>query len=187
MSLIYLLSSLPMLAFDSAPGVTPEAFMEACREQISTSDANTVEALLQGKPTAHAFAAAYQDSEAQLRNAIARERARRLKKPDPERWTHPTLEYNPMLESQVANAFLEPNPQAREKALDKIRWRTVEYLQGCDTLGFNSLLAYALKLSLASRWTQLDVKRGHTVFDTLTDIPFKLSLTQDEASHTDTE
>ena len=179
MSLIYLLSSLPMLSFDAAPSVAPETFMAACREQISPAQADTVEALLRGKPSSHPFAVAWQNLEVLLRNAIARKRAQRLAQKDPERWTRPTREYNLMLDTLVANALQEPNPLAREKALDRLRWLIVEDLQGYDTLGFNALLAYALKLSIATRWTRFDADRGRAAFDAAAQIPIKLSTHPD--------
>jgi hypothetical protein len=187
MSLIYLLSSLPMLSFDATPAVAPETFMAACREQISPVQADTVEALLRGKPSSHPFATAWQNSEVLLRNAIARKRAQRLDQKDTERWTRPTQEYNLMLDTLVANALQEPNPLAREKALDKLRWLIVEYLQGYDTLSFDALLAYALKLSIASRWTRLDADRGRATFDEIAQIPINLSTPQNSEACDDTE
>lgn len=173
MSVIYLVSSLPMLHLDVAPGMTPAQFVEACREQLGAADAAAAEALVQGVPSEHPFVLAWRDKEAILRNAIARERARVTGK-DASRWTHPTQGCDGQIESEVDDAFQEANPLNREKELDKVRWLIADELQGPDPLSVKVALAYAIKLTLATRWAHFDTEQGRKTFDALTHVPLTL-------------
>lgn len=166
MSLIYLLSSLPMLNLGAAPGVTPETFRQACRDQLSASDAATAEALLDGAPAAHPFAAAWQDKETILRNAVARLRAKASGK-DAARWLRHAQGSDCQIEALAEDAFQEADPLQRERELDKIRWLAAEELQGPDPLGVRAVFAYAVKLAIATRWASLDAAQGQAVFDRL--------------------
>ncbi len=173
MSVIYLLSSLPMLHLEVAPGMTPAQFVETCREQLGADDAAAAEALVQGLPSEHRFVLAWRDKEAILRNAIACERARIAGK-DASRWTHPTQGCDCQIENEVEDAFQETNPLNREKELDKVRWLIAEELQGPDPLSVKVALAYAIKLTLTTRWAHFDTERGRNTFDALTHVPLTL-------------
>lgn len=174
MSLLYLISSLPMLSLDTAPGLSPEAFAEACRAQLGAKDAATAEALLRGEAADHPFVLAWRDKDALLRNAAARERARRSGT-DAARWLRETCGSDRQIDDAVEDAFQEADPLKREKELDQIRWRIAEELQGPDPLDLKAVFAYAVKLALLSRWRALDKNRGQNLFDTLTQLPVTLN------------
>jgi hypothetical protein len=174
MSLLYLLPSLPMLRFDAAPGITPAKFVETCREQLGAVDAAAAEALLSGQPSDHPFVALWQDKEAILRNAVARERAR-LAGSDPARWTRPTRGCDSQIESEVEDAFLESDPLNRERELDKVRWLIADELQGPDPLTVRAVFAYAVKLAIVNRWGGLNAEKGRSTFDALTQVPLHLN------------
>lgn len=174
MSLIYLLSSLPMLSFDAAPGISPEAFVETCRDQLSAKDASAAEALLHGEAADNPFGLAWRDKDTLLRNAAARERARSSGK-DAARWLREAHGCDRQIDDSVEDAFQEADPLRREKELDKIRWLIAEELQGPDPLDIKAVFAYAVKLALLSRWSALDKGRGQHLFDTLTQIPITLN------------
>ncbi|MBP7638565.1 MAG: DUF2764 family protein, partial [Kiritimatiellae bacterium] len=162
MSVIYLLSSLPLLRFDTPPALAPEAFLSACRDQLGAADAAAAEALLTGTACDHPFVAAWRDRDTILRNAVARQRARQAGA-DASRWLRPANGCDTRIESLVEEAFDEPDPLRREKALDKIRWLIVEELQGPDPLDVKGVFAYAVKLALLARWTALTPEQGQTV------------------------
>lgn len=174
MSLIYLLSSLPMLTFEAAPPLSLDAFLEACREQLGVADAGAVAALVKGTPSGHPFVALWNDKEAILRNAAARERAR-ASGVDADRWLRPTEGCDTVIESLVEDAFQEGDPLARAKALDRVRWWIADDLQGPDPLTSRAVCAYAIKLAILSRWRALSPERGRAVFDTLTQTPIVLN------------
>lgn len=176
MSLIYLLSSLPTLTFGTPPALTPEAFLEACHEQLNPTDAHAAAALLRGEPCTHPFALAWQDKETILRNAIARLRARRINQ-EATRWLHTPQGCDSQIESLVEDAFEEPDALKREQALDKARWLIAEELEGPDPLSVKMVFGYAIRLALAIRWTQINVESGQKAFETLTDTPMTLRTT----------
>ena len=174
MSVIYLLSSLPLLRFDAPPALAPAAFLSACHDQLGTADAAAAEALLTGTACDHPFVAAWRDRDTILRNAVARQRARQAGS-DASRWLRSAQGCDTLIESLVEDAFDEPDPLRREKALDKIRWRVAEELQGPDPLDVRGVFAYAVKLALLARWAALTPEQGQTAFDRLTEIPLTLN------------
>jgi hypothetical protein len=176
MSLLYLISSLPMLTPDAPPALAPEKFLEACREQLAPSDAEAAEALLRGEPSGHLFVAAWRDKDAILRNAAARERAR-ASGADASRWLRPVSGCDSRVEGLVEDAFNEPDPLTREKALDHIRWLLAEELQGPDPFSLSVVLAYAVKLAILARRSSLDKAKGQSAFDRLTALPLPDPLT----------
>jgi len=115
MSVIYLLSSLPLLRFDTPPALAPEAFLSACRDQLAAADAAAAEALLTGTACDHPFVAAWRDRDTILRNAVARQRAR-LAGAEASRWLRSAQGCDTRIESLVEDAFDEPDPLRREKA-----------------------------------------------------------------------
>jgi len=173
MSLLYLLASLPMLNFDAAPALAPAQFLEACREQLGAADAATADALLRGEACSHPFAAAWKDKDTILRNAAARQRARRSGK-EADRWLRPAQGCDCQIESLVEDAFQEPDPLKREKELDKIRWLITEGLQGTDPLDIKVVFTYALKLAVLSRWRALSPDQGRASFQKLTQTSINL-------------
>lgn len=174
MSIIYLISSLPMLSFDAPPVITIGKFVEACREQLSAENAAAAEALASGQESHHPFAAAWRDKDTILRNAVARERARLAAGKDAARWTRPARGCDSLIETGVEDAFQETDPLRRERELDKVRWLIADELQGPDPLVIQVVFAYAVKLALVTRWAVLDAQQGRKTFDRLTEVPLTL-------------
>jgi hypothetical protein len=167
MSTYYLISSLPLLSLDSQPLITAEAFVETCRAQLNTEDADAAEALIRNTPSQHPFVLAWRDKDAMLRNAIARARAR-LADTDAERWIRPTEGCDTSIALLVDDAFEQPNPLKREKEIDEARWLIAESLQGYDPMSVSVALGYAVKLTLALRWANLNADLGRETFEQLT-------------------
>jgi hypothetical protein len=167
MSTYYLISSLPMLSLDSQPLITAEAFVEACRTQLSAEDADAAEALIRNTPSQHPFVLTWRDKDSLLRNAIARARAR-LADIDAERWIRPTEGCDTGIALLVDDAFEQPDPLKREKELDEARWLIAESLQGYDPMSVSVALGYAVKLTLALRWANLNADLGRETFENLT-------------------
>lgn len=167
MSTYYLISSLPMLSLDSQPLITAEAFVEACRAQLNTEDADAAEALIRNNHSHHPFVLAWRDKDSLLRNAIARARAR-LADTDAERWIRPTEGCDTGIALLVDDAFEQPDPLKREKEIDEARWLIAESLQGYDPMSVSVALGYAVKLTLALRWANLNADLGRETFEQLT-------------------
>jgi hypothetical protein len=86
----------------------------------------------------------------------------------------PTQGCDSQIESEVSDAFLEPDPMIREKALDKVRWLISDELQGPDPLSKNAVFAYAIKLAVITRWAKLSAEQGRKRFDALSQAPLTL-------------
>jgi hypothetical protein len=167
MSTYYLISSLPHLSLDQRPLITTEAFIEVCRAQLSAEDAEAAEALIRHIPSRHPFVLAWRDKDTILRNAIARARAR-LANTEAERWLRPTEGCDPCIDLLVDEAFEQADPLKREHELNDARWRIAEALQGYDPMSVSVVLGYAIKLTLALRWANLNADQGREIFEHLT-------------------
>lgn len=187
MSLVYLLASLPMLEFSTAPRVKVAEFLQLCREQLSPRDAALIEAMATAQPLDHPFARAWQAHETALRNAVARERARRLNHKNVAQWLRPQSTLNLSLNQAVATAMQRESPLERERALDKLRWEAAEHLGGLDALSFNALLAYTLKLTIATRWRDLESERAQANFDQRAQLPTDMLAEHSATTPDDTE
>ena len=97
-----------------------------------------------------AFAAAWRDSETQLRNAVALARAERLGKDpaDARKWLRRHSGWSVELETGVTAAFAQPDPLARHLALQRLRWDRAGALAGLSPFSVEAFLAYALRLSI---------------------------------------
>ena len=180
MNLEYFISSLPMLLEDQPAKISPAAFAEMCGDQLDPALAAAANemlgaaprpdsAVLQTAPSSHPFLAEWRDREIQLRNAVAAERARRLgaTRPAP-RDAHGC---EAMITQGVAQAFAAKDPLQRERALDALRWRILDELQGIAPFTEAAVLAYAGKLALNARRFSIEDDKGMEKFKSLTSNP----------------
>lgn len=174
MSLTYLLASLPYLTLDTPPTISPAAFLSVCREQLDVPVVAAITALLDNRPDDHPFVRTWHDKETLLRNAVVRQRAIRLNV-EPTLWLRPSTDCNLYIEHAVEAAFQLTDPLIRERALDRLRWSMVDELQGFDTLSTSTILAYAIRLRLSTRWSQMQTETGRKEANSLTDIPLEIA------------
>ena len=187
MNLEYFISSLPMLLEDQPAKISPAAFAEMCGDQLDpalaaaanemlsasprpdSASSRPVGAVLQTAPSLHPFLAEWRDREIQLRNVVAAERARRLgaTRPAP-RDAHGC---EAMITQGVAQAFAAKDPLQRERALDALRWRILDELQGIAPFTEAAVLAYAGKLALNARRFSIEDDKGMETFKSLTSNP----------------
>ncbi len=162
MSYFYLIASLPAVSMEHPP-LSAEAFASRCEAQLSVRDQQHVQDVLKEPlppaAAAHPFCRAWRNREVQVRNAIAKIRAAR-RHADASRVIRTHAGFSACLESAVEAAFALPSPLEREKALDQIRWNSLEELQGVDPFSFTVVLAYAVKQRIASRWATMDKDAG---------------------------
>ncbi len=162
MSYYYLIASLPSLAMGQDP-ISAKAFMTRCAAELSQRDYDVLQQIdqlpLPEDTPKNAFVRSWNNLETQLRNATARMRAsKRHKDATPILRSHSG--YATIIEDAVENAWAQPNPLERERSLDKLRWTLLDALQGPDPFSFNVILSYAVKRSIAERWSQMDDETG---------------------------
>jgi hypothetical protein len=168
MSYYYLVSSLPSLTLNDRPEIALDAFRALCAGHLSPRDAGALESLLdvdsEDTPP-HPFTQLWIARETQLRNAAARLRAAKRQE-DAGTFLRDHTGFDTGLEYGVEEAFSLPDPMARERALDQIRWRILDELSGHDPFGPNVVLAYAVKLQLAERWGSMNQEQGQAKIGT---------------------
>lgn len=155
----YLMASVPAVAFDAPAPMTPAVFLARCREHLDPAAATLVEQADAPTPPKNRFLRDYRNAETLLRNCVAWERASRLDK-DVDDYVREASGCDPLLERLVGEAFNRPTPLERERALDRIRWNLIDELAGFNPFSQEAVLAYALKLRIASRWDRMDDKTG---------------------------
>ena len=151
----YLISSLQPLDLDGPAPYTMERSLEMCRDQL-------------GPDPFKAHAAAWADLDAQLRNAIATERAR-AHGLDSAKWCHPVKGCSLYWANRVATAFQEKDPAVRDRLLDQVYWDAAGALvPPASPLSAAAALAYAIRLEIVIRRRALSTEAGNAVFDRLT-------------------
>ena len=192
----YLVSSLQPLALDAPPPYTAERFLGLCRSQLPEADVAALEALfapalgspassasgssapfasasasaivLSDAPSGHRLLARWRDLDAQLRNAIAAERAR-LRGQDAARWRRPVEGCSLFWANRAAAAFQEKDPARRERLLDQVRWDAAgELTSPAAPLSTAAVFTYAIRLAVVLRRAARDAAAGNDVFNRLT-------------------
>ncbi len=164
----YFASTLPMLMPDRPPPFSVADFRERCVDHLTAGDMAALDGMLDRQPTQelHPFVRDWQSTDGQLRNALARTRAERMHK-EPNAHVREIEGSDTALENAVSEAYSQPNPLAREKALDQIRWECIEELAGFDPFTGRAILAYGLQLSILERWARMDKEVGSAAVETL--------------------
>jgi len=185
----YLLASLPTPRLGAEPGIEREAFLERCAGFVGDDRARDLAWVLgvgdAGPPaaptaprdagqrpseTTHpsrrpADALADPASRAWatlaelVDEAVMRVRAARSRR-DPTPDLPRPHGYRVDVAESVADAFERPDPGARERALDELRWRLTDELTIAEPDGFGALLARAVQLRLAWRRVGWDTQDG---------------------------
>lgn len=140
----YLVASLPALAFDAPPPMSLETFMELAGGKI--------ERRLE----------AWQDIEAQLKNALASSRGK-------DKWQRPVKGCSLFWKNRIAVAFQEKDVFKREELLDRVWWDAAGELEDVlSPLGEGALAAYCVRLRIAHKRASISSKLGASQFDALT-------------------
>lgn len=160
----YLMSQLPSLdgLGDNMPlPITEERFLELCSRSLSKKAQEELNRLTLTPPkdlekTSSALIRAWNEGERDLRLALAKARADKLKKP-----FEPGLRLLPVELTRVANAAVElDNPMEAERFLDQHRLAALEALRPMDTFSEDAVFFYGLKLKLLLRSRKFDAALG---------------------------
>ena len=157
----YLVSSLPALSLEAPPPFAPDEFRFKCQGVLNGADLAELDLLLAGKSAEGraAFSRAWAAGDAQIRNTAAKMRGAKLGvEAKPFLKSHPG--YAVWLDKEVTDALAKASPLAREMGLDLARWKFVEDLARADASGLPAVLAFAVKLMLATRWSAMKEEAG---------------------------
>ena len=168
MSYYYLAASLPVITMDAPPAMTFSEFQKQCELHLADKH-KTMLGTLFGECSYQAesrFIKNWKDRETQLRNTIAKHRAHKQNK-DAVQYIKDHNGFESNMNDTVDAAFSAPTPLDRERALDNLRWNTIEELEGFDEFSIDAILGYALKLKIAERWASMDEKTGQSKADEL--------------------
>ncbi|MBM4148975.1 MAG: DUF2764 family protein [Lentisphaerae bacterium] len=160
MNYYYFAASLPRVSLEEPAPMPLERFVEQAVSLLRPGDAAELQAVIsRPESAAGQFGRAWAAADAQIRNAQARARGARLKR-DSARYLREEGAFDSYLESGVAEAFSRSSPLERELALDRLRWKKLDEIGGLNPFAPAAIMAYALKLALAERWTRMDRDRG---------------------------
>ena len=166
MNYYYLGASLPELSMETQPSISVEAFRALASEHLSASDFSALpdsESLWTSTPQ-HPFMKIWKARETALRNALVQARATAAKK-DPAGHLQEPAEYDADAERAVAEAMTRSTPLEKEQILDRHRWSILDEIAGFNPFAGESILAYSLKLGIATRWSEMDEDAGRKMAD----------------------
>ncbi len=168
----YFASTLTSFPFGAPPPLSVEEFDVLCSRFVDQGDLaliRHVEVVRRGEYSAHieksSFLKAYFAWERGVRNALVMLRAR-ASKWDAEQWTRPGSAETDALQSAQA-VWTAPDPLQAELTFEHERWNTVERLTCLSIFELDSILAYKMKLLIATRCASFDRERGREGFKTL--------------------
>lgn len=155
---VYLISSLPTLIFNCPPPFSFEKFLQLCFGLISAKDMDII------KITAEKTGYIYKGKqpilqkwfsfETALRNEFVKIRAS-YRHIDPVPYLRQDGYDGPSLFHSVMAAHRNPSLLDSERALDQERWNFLEELARGHYFDLDSLVVYALKLTILERWEKI--------------------------------
>ena len=142
MTVDYIVSSLPTLAFGAPAPISWEKFVETAGENVIPESWN--------------------DLETQLRNAMAEAR-------DGEKYRRPAEGCSLFWKGRVIACFQEKDVMKREELLDRVWWDAAgELTSPTAPLGKGALATYAIRLKIALKRSKISAESGNAAFDRLT-------------------
>ena len=147
MTVDYLVSSLPSLAFGAPAPMSWEKFVETAGEGL------VLRSLGEG---------GWDDLETQLRNAVAEARNGDSRR-------HPAKGCSLFWKNRVLACFQEKDVAKRDELLDRVWWDAAgELTPPSDPLGKGALATYAIRLKIALKRSLISKDAGNASFERLT-------------------
>ena len=144
MSIDYIVSSLPTLAFNAPAPLSWEAFVS------------------RGGVVPPPQEREWRDLETQLRNAVAEARGG-------ERFKRPADGCSLYWKNRVLACFQEKDVFRRDELIDRVFWDAAgELTPPASPLGKGALATYAIRLKIALRRSRISTEAGNAAFDRLT-------------------
>lgn len=168
MSEYYLMSQLPSLdgISDNMPiPITEERFLELCHRFLGKKAQSEIEKLTLIPPISHkkstsALVESWNEGERNLRLALGKVRADKMKKP----FELENKNISAELLKVAQTAVNTENPLEAENFLNRHRLSFLESLRPMNTFSEDSVFYYGLKLKLLSRMRSFDTEIGKTAY-----------------------
>jgi hypothetical protein len=162
---VYLISSLPVLAFGAKPPFSEEDFFELCLRSIPAKEVekireavNTSGYEIKGTGVFNKWRV----FDLSLRNELAHARSGRLKK-DPLKYVRDDLGQTFDVGHIAMSAYRNANIIEAERFLDLSRWRFLDDLSTGHYFDMELIFIYALKLKILSRWDKINNSESHFI------------------------
>ena len=158
----YLVSSLPLLALGETPGLSDEALLSACADQLSPAcfaELKALDLVPEGNPCCEADRR-WQAWETYRRNRTCRARAIEQQADSDGGGVRPEADAFPADGKEIDEILAAPDPAARERAMDELRWRRLADFGVGHDFDFDALVLYRLRQLLALKWDRWDRRKG---------------------------
>jgi len=171
MAAYYFIAQLPSLdgiGENMMPPITEERFLELCHRFLPPKALRDLDRLTLlpprvAEPSDSSLLNAWNEGERDLRLALGKARAEKLKKPfDTENRSFP-----PDLVKAVGAAIASDSPLEAEKLLNQYRLAFLESLRPMDNFSQDFVYYYGLKLKLILRIRQFDASIGEAAYRTI--------------------
>lgn len=169
----YFMSQLPSLdgVGENMPlPITEERFVELCRRFLSKKAQGEIDRLTLMPPRDHeqsgsALVEAWNEGERDLRLALGKVRAEKMKKP----FDAQNRYLSPELMKAARMAVEMESPLEAEKFLNNYRLEFLETLRPMDTFSLDSVFYYGIRLKLLLRIRQFDAGAGAAAYRNIYD------------------
>lgn len=157
----YLVASLPTLDLEETPAWTPDEFLFHCQGALSPDEWRELALVVEDRAAEgeSSFSDWWTQLDTQIRNQIVRHRSAQLGV-EARSWMRMHSGYDVATEQAVEDALARTNPMEKEHVLDRCRWHALDERIQADPFGFETVLAYAIRLKLLNRWMGLTDKKG---------------------------
>lgn len=155
----YLIPSLPVLHFQSAPPFSFADFLERCRKLVPDKDCAVLENLPlsqdYGKRSlVNALVEKWVAFDTNLRNEMVKIRAAR-RHLDPAPYLRPGSAEEAFMAQEAVNIHRRPSPQEAETMFDQLRWKALDDLSAGHYFDLEALIVYVYKLLILERWAKI--------------------------------
>lgn len=169
---IYLISSLPELSFGQKPPFTQEEFIGRCAGLVPDREISLLGSILKGEKAAgpeSSLLKGWRRFDSSLRNELVKLRAVR-KKIEPHRYLREEGVHDAHIAGIATAAVRNPSILDAERALDLSRWEAIEELVRGHYFDSETLIAYALKLSILLRWDRVSSAHKAVMLEEITSV-----------------
>ncbi|MFP4377133.1 MAG: DUF2764 family protein [Spirochaetales bacterium] len=175
----YLVASLPTISYESKDAMSPEDFLELCRQQLSDDEYRAVAAASIDAPAAGALPdgapvlTRWLEHERGLRNALVKLRAPG-RGADAEAYMRRDEGGNDgtsadSITELAREAHASETPLGAETALNQARWRFLEDLETGHFFDLDRVALYYVKLQIIARRLLFDRKQGEERYNAVSE------------------